>query len=287
MDDTQQRSQHFWTTTNGIVTAVGTLVMAITAIVVALYQMDAFGEEDRGAGAPVGRNVDELARATVNIQAVKSDGTFVWGGSGSIIRKDGLILTAAHLVEDRLQEYDWLEVGITDPDDMDKAPEWRYRAKIAAVDYALDLAVIKVDSDLNGKPALNVSLPFAAVGDSDSLEILDDIRILGFPGTGGETLTATSGKVSGFTEEQGVARRAWIKTDAAITAGSSGGMVVNDAGEIIGVSLLLGSGSIESEIVNCQKVADTNEDGLFDNADTCVPAAGSLTHFAQSIYPSL
>ena len=58
--------------------------------------------------------------------------------------------------------------------------------------------------------------------------------MLGYPDVGGGGLTASFGIVEGWTgEERGVGRD-FIKTDASITHGNSGGPVVNDQGELVG-----------------------------------------------------
>ena len=218
----------------------------------------------------------DLARATVQILALQTVGDryeVVWSGSGTIIRADGLILTNGHVVDDRLSEYEFLGVAITNR--TDEAPELLYRAEIAAADYSLDLAVIRIVSDLDGLP-VEVTLPALAVGDSDRVEIGDHVRVLGYPGIGGETITFTEGAVSGFTSERAVEGRAWIKTDATIAGGNSGGMAVNAAGELIGIPTRASAGETEGDIVDCRPVVDTNRDGLIDDSDTCVPIGGFI-----------
>jgi hypothetical protein len=136
-----------------------------------------------------------------------------------------------------------------------------------AVDYALDLAVIKIDA---------VTPRFVRRAKHEP-KLLERIRILGFAGTGGETLTATMGTVSGFTSEQQIVGSAWIKTDAAVTGGSSGSMAVNDDGELVGIVVELGSGSDEADVVDCRAgLADTNGDDMWDEADGCVPVGGFI-----------
>jgi serine protease Do len=226
--------------------------------------------------AAQGPDIKELARSTVQVWALQLVGDSlepVWSGSGSVISDDGLILTNAHVVDNRADEYDQLGVAILNR--TDEPPEPAYLAEIEAVDYALDLAVIRIVSDLDGNPA-TVSLPTVDLGDSDDVEIGDHIRILGYPGIGGETITFTDGVVSGFTSERGLTGRAWIKTDATIAGGNSGGMAVNDRGEIIGVPTIAGSGSDEEEPVDCRYAADTNRDGEINELDSCVPVGGFI-----------
>lgn len=231
--------------------------------------------EPASTPAPAGSTAD-LARATVQILALETVGghfEVVWSGSGSIIRSDGLILTNGHVVDDRLAEYEFLGVAITGR--TDQPPDLRYRAEIASADYALDLAVVRIISDLDGGP-VELNLPAIAMGDSDRVEIGDHVRVLGYPGIGGETITYTEGAVSGFTSERAVEGRAWIKTDATIAGGNSGGMAVNAAGELIGIPTRASAGETHGDIVDCRPVVDTNRDGLIDERDTCVPIGGFI-----------
>jgi serine protease Do len=218
---------------------------------------------------PVG--VSDLAHAVVQIDAVK-DGSPVWTGSGTIISEDGFILTNGHVVDNRSDEYDELQIAITDR--TDHAPEVKYVAEIQTVDYAIDLAVIKVTKTLEGA-AVTETFPFVNLGDSNAVDIGDPIKILGYPGIGGETITFTSGSVSGFTSEHSVGDRAWIKTDATIAGGNSGGLAVNATGQLIGVPSIAGSGA-EGSTVDCRFLEDTNGDGFIDSKDSCVPVGGFI-----------
>lgn len=217
----------------------------------------------------------DLAHATVQILAMNDYGDqweTIWTGSGSIISASGLILTNAHVVDDRYDDYTDLGVAITDR--TDTPPQLSYLAEIAAVDYGLDLAVIRIRWDSMGNP-VQPDLPFVEVGKSSNIEIGDRIRILGYPGIGSDTITFTEGAVSGFTSERGLDGRAWIKTDATIAGGSSGGMAVNDRGELVGVPTRASVGD-QDQIVDCRAVADTNRDGYIDDNDTCVPIGGYI-----------
>jgi serine protease Do len=225
--------------------------------------------------APMGSTAD-LAKATVQILAMQAVGDgydIVWSGSGTVIGAGGLILTNGHVVDDRLSEYDVLGVAVTGR--TDEPPELKYLAEIASADYDLDLAVIRIVSDMNGNP-VQADLSSIPLGDSDQVEIGDHLRVLGYPGIGGETITFTEGAVSGFTSERDVEGRAWIKTDATIAGGNSGGMAVNSAGQLIGVPTRASGGSTEGDIVDCRPVVDTNRDGLIDDSDTCVPIGGFI-----------
>jgi len=204
-----------------------------------------------------------------------------WTGSGTFITKDGLILTNAHVVlSDENFKVDMLTIAPTVS--ADEKPQPSYIAKVVQADASLDLAILKIASDLNGNPVDPKTLNFPAVklGDSDSLTLGDKLTILGYPGIGGDTITLTSGEVAGFTGETGIGNRAFIKTSATIAGGNSGGLAANDAGELVGITTQLGSGS-DTGIVDCRNLADTNGDGVIDENDTCIPTGG----FINSLRP--
>ena len=199
-----------------------------------------------------------------------------WSGSGSIISPDGLILTNAHVVlPDEIFPVDALQVWVTVAADQPPVPS--YYAAVLQADRALDLAVIRISSDINYN-ALNfatLDLPAVALADSDLLEIGQDLIILGYPGIGGATITLTSGKVAGFTGEPAFGERAFIKTSATIAGGNSGGLAANERGELVGVPTQLGYGG-NDQFVDCRVLADTNGDGRVDDRDACVPTGGFI-----------
>ena len=80
-------------------------------------------------------------------------------------------------------------------DRTDQAPAVQYIAEIQTVDYAIDLAVIKVTETIDGD-LVTETFPFVELGDSDAVDIGDAIKILGYPGIGGETITFTSARSS-------------------------------------------------------------------------------------------
>lgn len=219
-------------------------------------------------------------RSVVQIVAiVEMEGRRVegWTGSGTIISEDGLILTNAHVIlSDRYYEVVDLVVAITVA--QDQPPQQMFFADVIQADAGLDLAVIKVRSDLNGSPANFDSLGIEPVplGNSDDLQLGDEIVIIGYPGIGGETITLTRGEVSGFTAEQPYGNRAYIKTSATIAGGNSGGLAATTTGRIIGVPTQVGSGDLEDMIVDCRPLADTNRDGAIDEGDNCVPTGGFI-----------
>lgn len=211
----------------------------------------------------------DIAHAVVQVLMITSDGV-VGTGSGTIIDPSGLILTNAHVATPSDVELTELQVAITGASDQPAEPT--YDAEVAAADTVLDLAVLRITSALDGSTLPDV-FPFVSLGDSDVLDIGDDISIYGYPGIGGNTITFTSGQVSGFTGEAVLGDRAWIKTDATIAGGNSGGLAANADGEIVGIPTRSGT---TSEIVDCRVIVDTNRDGVIDEKDTCVPLGGFI-----------
>lgn len=173
-----------------------------------------------------------------------------WTGSGTIITPDGLILTNAHVAAPSApglatlyndisllfsDEADQLVIAINVADD--QPPVESYIAEIVALDGPLDLAVLRITADINGNAinAANLNLPYIDLGDSNSVRLGDQVRVLGYPGAGGDTITFTRGNVSGFESQPLVGDRAWIKTDTTVSPGNSGGLGVDEHGLLIGV----------------------------------------------------
>ncbi len=140
----------------------------------------------------------------------------------------------------------------------------------------LDLAVLQIMAGLNGRNVEALNLPYLPLGDSDALQLGDQLHIFGYPGIGGETVTFTSGSVAGFSQESGIqARRAWIKTDATIAGGNSGGAGVDKNGVLVGVPTQAAA-SAGVTPVDARPVVDTNRDGRVDSRDTPMAIGGFI-----------
>ena len=224
-----------------------------------------------------------LIAATVQIFGLFDDnGEMVPGyvGSGTILSPSGLILTNAHVASPASQgdpgsEPDALGIALIVSEDKPAVPS--YIAQVLAVDGFLDLAVIQITANINGSPVdpASLNLPYVQIGDSDTVHVGDAINIFGFPAIGGNTITFTQGIVSGFSSEEQLGDRAWIKTDATISGGNSGGLAADANGHIIGVPTIAAA-SRDTETSDCRQVQDTNGDGTVDQNDSCVPIGGFL-----------
>jgi serine protease Do len=150
-------------------------------------------------------------------------------GSGTIISKDGRILTAAHVV----QTADRVGVELKDGR--------FYAARVVASSPRADVALLQLDDP-------PVDLVPAPIGNSDSLETGDQVMVVGAPY--GLSYTLTSGHVSGRLRPEGTIGgmpMEFIQTDAAINQGNSGGPMFNLKGEVVGVVsyILTQSGGFE------------------------------------------
>lgn len=220
------------------------------------------------------QSVEDLARSTVRLLGLNDQMEPECVGSGVIVGDDGTILTNAHVVS-KSETCPITMIGVAVSDSASSSAELRYRADVVAYSLELDLAVVKIVEKLgNSGAAIPQTFPVAQLGDSDNVALGDSIRILGYPTTGGDTITLTDGLVSGFSSQSGIGDRALIKTNASISAGNSGGMAVDAQGRVIGIPTRARA-TESGPAIDCRQV-DTNNDGTVDDEDTCVPVGGFL-----------
>ena len=143
-------------------------------------------------------------------------------GSGVIVSQSGYILTNNHVVEGA----DEIEVILND--------SRRTLAKVIGTDPDSDLAVLKIGLD---------KLPSIVLGNSDGLQVGDQVLAIGNPFGVGQTVT--SGIVSALGRNQlGINTfENFIQTDAAINPGNSGGALVDTSGNLLGINTAIYSRS--------------------------------------------
>jgi len=155
------------------------------------------------------------------------------GGSGFIIRKDGLVVTNAHVVTDDNNNPIRNITVYLKPDritgDLQSDLTRRYSAKILAYNRDIDIALLQV-MDL---PSVDTALRFA---DSREVEIGQKVVAIGHPEQGG-LWTLTSGTVSTRIRDIGrVKGKHVFQTDASINHGNSGGPLLNDDANVVGMN---------------------------------------------------
>ncbi|MFQ5723535.1 MAG: S1C family serine protease [Terriglobia bacterium] len=147
-------------------------------------------------------------------------------GAGFVIDPEGRILTAFHIVEDKNQ----IEVIFSSGH--------RVSARLLGTAPQLDIALLQVEVP---KGEL-VPLP---LGDSRALQVGQKVIAIGNPIGLHNTLSV--GVISALRRSVGdlplELQDALIQTDAAINPGSSGGPLLNSAGEVIGINRALIEGA--------------------------------------------
>ncbi|BFU93999.1 MAG: putative Trypsin-like serine proteases, typically periplasmic, contain C-terminal pdz domain-protein [Nitrospira sp.] len=156
------------------------------------------------------------------------------GGTGSIIRSDGYVLTNAHVVIDERtgRPFPRLSVFLKPPrvtgnsqSDLSRM----IRAKIVAYSQQLDLALLKFDS-------VSGALPTVGLDDSAVTKIGDRVVAIGHPEQGG-LWTLTTGVISAEVDNfSGVQGKNVFQTETGLNRGNSGGPLLDTGGRMIGVN---------------------------------------------------
>lgn len=201
-------------------------------------------------GADIQRALDSVYPALVRIHVVSEDGgegrmqKSRSSGSGTIITKDGYILTNHHVAGRATR----IVCRLSNREEVD--------AELIGTDALSDLAVLKLKLGTRRDPSADLQI--ADFGDSDKLKVGDVVLAMGSPA--GLSQSVTRGIVSNMEmispgggggmvldgERVGELVR-WIGHDSVIYPGNSGGPLVNLAGEIIGVNEV-GIGSLGGAI---------------------------------------
>ena len=142
------------------------------------------------------------------------DGYF-WG-TGVVLSEDGLILTNAHIISD----CDSATVKLSD--------DTEYEALLVGADTTSDLAVLKIEAE---------GLKPAVFGASSELQVGDSVAAIGNPLGESFRSTLTNGIISAI--ERGINMNGYsmtlLQTNTALNEGNSGGALVNEYGQVIGI----------------------------------------------------
>ncbi len=166
---------------------------------------------------------EKVNPSTVLVVADKGEQASI--GTGVIMTEDGYIITNAHVISGGKSCWIALDTGYT------------YDAKLIGYDEDRDLAVLKaVDA---------AGLPAAEFGDSDLCRVGDTVYAIGNP-LGVELRgTLTDGIISAINRDVQVDGRVMtlLQTTAALNNGNSGGPLINEYGQVIGINTLKMSGN--------------------------------------------
>lgn len=141
-------------------------------------------------------------------------------GSGIILTSDGYVITNAHVIGNSKTTY-LLQVVTSDGKS--------YNAGVVGYDSRTDIAVLKIDDAKD--------LKAATFGDSEKIELGEDIIVVGNPGGLDYQNSITKGIVSAVDRKMSSTSLVkYIQTDAAINPGNSGGPIVNLYGQVVGIA---------------------------------------------------
>jgi putative serine protease PepD len=186
---------------------------------------------DVSSSAPTATQIYQRdSSGVVSIKAVTADGEDT--GTGIVLNESGLILTNNHVISEAQQ------VTVSPG----KSSSLTRAATLVGADANSDLALIKIDpTGLGLKPLKLVN--------SSSVQVGDSVYAIGNPYGLDETLT--KGIVSAVEREISAPNGATIKnalqTDAALNPGNSGGPLLNEQGEVIGVNSQIASDAARTE----------------------------------------
>lgn len=220
-----------------------TLQSLLVASSFGLFSLLPFAKADMGPEL-----LQPAVERTVQLLMVGRDGKELGTCSGSFVSPRGIIITAAHCI---YASEDMPELGIKKgeqihPDGLaivgvnlpgKVKPVFAFAAKKVVDNRAFDFAVLRVTGMMGegGAKELPADLrfPYMKIGDHE-MKFGESIVVLGFPGVGGDTITVVKGIVSGYIPgEDG--NPLFMKHDAEAGPGMSGGPVINDKAEVVGI----------------------------------------------------
>lgn len=176
--------------------------------------------------------IEKASESIVGISKLKQNGTTVFLnnaetslglGSGVIVTEDGYIVTNQHVAGNKYSNcYVTLKNGEN------------YSGNVVWADTNIDIAIIKITS---------AKLKYLPLGDSDSLHLAEDVYAIGNPIGFEFQRTVTKGIISGLnrtikieSETENSYMEDLIQTDATINEGNSGGGLISENGELIGIN---------------------------------------------------
>jgi S1-C subfamily serine protease len=174
-------------------------------------------------------------------------------GSGVVVTADGVVATNFHVIaRDKSQElFDEIYFSLAADESQPVASAPPYRLKPVVLSPADDLALLRIASDGAGRPLpASTVYPSVEIGDSVKARLLDGVVIIGFPEVGGSSVTVNMGRIEG---NDALGR--WLKTDARLIHGNSGGAAVGVDGKLVG---------IPTKVVVDSRPVDRDGDGFPD-----------------------
>jgi hypothetical protein len=237
-------------------------------------------------------DVERIERATVLVmqtQLISGKPVITCLSSGTLVSRDGLILTNAHTTVTSADcPGDTLMIALSIR--LDEPPVNTYQAQIIQADEGVDLALLRIHREFDGRvinPA-DLALPFVDLGDSDAIALDETLWVVGYPGIGDDPIMLVRSLVLGFTAEPSGGDRSWFKVgvdpsgDLTEIAGMmSGGGAYNRSGQLVGIPTTAPI-TQRTAVTECKLLQDTTGDGLINPNDRCIAIGGSINALRPS-----
>lgn len=152
-------------------------------------------------------------------------------GSGTLIDEKGHVLTNAHVIMDPGMNRPLDAFSVCVSEDSQNPPSCYFTANLERYDEKIDLALLQINNDV-AWGNLPAAFPYLPYNHGFEASEGDTVTVKGFSVSGGKTINTTQGQVSGFEQTNGYN---YLKTDADIDAGNSGGTMLDSEGHFVGV----------------------------------------------------
>lgn len=205
-------------------------------------------EPPADAAGPSENAIDRAMLGTVQIFILDADGKVTGSCSGTTFHPAGYILTNWHCVGvTKLGGQSALPPGsryhprglvvVAPTTDPRVAPAPTYIAQLITGSSDADIAVVKIVDTVGRGTELpaKLTLPVVPTGDSDKVKPGDRAHVIGYPAAGGAFVTRSAGTIAGFADRDRDGKPDAFNTDVKGGPGVSGGLLLNDRGEQIGV----------------------------------------------------
>ena len=210
------------------VTGIGSSSLIPSAAITAVARGVSTSTGSSGSGGSGGAlDWSHVAEAVVQVQCLDTSGSGLKIGSGFFVDDGRHIVTNYHVVE-HPRGGDCRRIRVLLGGTFEEMPTRELPVALVRSAPTRDLALLATDLDLEPNRTLFMS--------SEPLRAGESLTAIGYPTLGGSTLTLTTGRYSGVQQHDGLR---WIKTDTPVAPGNSGGPVLNDRQEVVGVATRL------------------------------------------------
>ncbi len=197
----------------------------VTSVAVADYTADTLDDIPASPAEMPATFSERMDGATIQIIVSTPRGARM--GTGSVVGSDGhTVLTAYHVVGNKLTG------ELLSPAKIVVGPykDYTLSAKVVAADPSVDLAVLRVEDreDFDG-------FAYLPLGDSNAVDLGVPVYMFSYPARREGGLARSTGTLIGMLRKTASGEREDFLTDAQASPGSSGGVVVNSQGQLIGI----------------------------------------------------